>query len=152
MNSKVLLAAWLDNPSSFLFGMGSSSSFQIIGGYCHVVPVEVLCELGVAGLSLYLYLLFKSWNIGWQLVRDPCTPLAARTSQTVWMALFLAHVLLQLKEGSVLSMPTLLSMIATISGTVEIADRLKQQFVVREKVKSSRLNLMRLPVTGAKVR
>jgi hypothetical protein len=39
-----------------LFGLGNSASFapQVLGFYTHIVPVEILCELGVVGLLLFL--------------------------------------------------------------------------------------------------
>jgi hypothetical protein len=42
-----------------LFGLGNSASFspQILGFYTHIVPVEILCELGAVGLMLFLTIL-----------------------------------------------------------------------------------------------
>ncbi len=51
-----LLSYWFSKgPIYWMFGIGSSASFHpnIVGIYCHVVIVEVLCELGLLGLGLY---------------------------------------------------------------------------------------------------
>lgn len=62
--ARILIDAWLADPSAILFGLGSSASWSrsLISGYTHVVPIEILGELGLVGfvffciavLSLYL--------------------------------------------------------------------------------------------------
>jgi hypothetical protein len=56
-NARILLEHYLSSDiPGLLFGLGSSASFspRIIGFYPHVVAVEVLCELGVVGFSLFI--------------------------------------------------------------------------------------------------
>lgn len=51
----VLMEAWLNDPSALLFGLGSSASWSrsLISGYSHVVPLEILGELGLVGFVLF---------------------------------------------------------------------------------------------------
>lgn len=67
-----LLESYLRTQSSWLLGFGSSASLsdKLLGIYCHNIPVEILCELGIVGLTLYLTTLvsfgiklFSSLNI-----------------------------------------------------------------------------------------
>lgn len=51
-NTVRVLEAWSESSDPF-FGMGNSSSFAVIGGYPHDVPVEILCEEGIFGLLLF---------------------------------------------------------------------------------------------------
>lgn len=46
--------------STWLFGLGSSSSYTLLGIYPHNVAVEVLCELGFVGAFLVGALLFST--------------------------------------------------------------------------------------------
>lgn len=52
---QVLIKAWVDEPSAMLFGLGSSASWSrsLMSGYSHVVPVEILAELGIFGFALF---------------------------------------------------------------------------------------------------
>jgi len=62
--ARVLMDAWLAEPSAMIFGLGSSASWSpsLLGIYSHVVPIEILAELGLFGfifigasaLSLFL--------------------------------------------------------------------------------------------------
>lgn len=49
-----LLDAWSDaGPLTWIQGLGTSSSFAVLGTWCHVLYVEILAELGFAGLGLF---------------------------------------------------------------------------------------------------
>lgn len=54
--SAQLLSHWAESPIGMVFGLGNSASYDpdIIGGYPHDVPAEILGEEGVLGLSIYL--------------------------------------------------------------------------------------------------
>jgi len=51
----VLLDAWLAEPAAMIFGLGSSASWSrsILSGYSHVVPIEILGELGLFGFVFF---------------------------------------------------------------------------------------------------
>ncbi len=53
--AQVILDKWLEQPSSMVFGMGSSASWSrsMLSGYSHVIPIEILVELGLFGLVLF---------------------------------------------------------------------------------------------------
>lgn len=52
--SESMLRVWAKaGPWAWILGLGGSSSYHFVGFYPHVVPVEVLTELGVFGLLLY---------------------------------------------------------------------------------------------------
>jgi len=52
---RILIDAWLADPSATVFGLGSSASWSrsIISGYPHVVPLEILGELGLFGFVFF---------------------------------------------------------------------------------------------------
>lgn len=47
-----LLHHAMESPFSLLFGLGNSSSYEILGIYPHIVPLEVLGEEGIVGFLL----------------------------------------------------------------------------------------------------
>lgn len=51
----IVLQAWADKPWALLFGLGSSASYSasLVGGYPHVVPLEILGETGLIGFCLF---------------------------------------------------------------------------------------------------
>ena len=53
--SRILMDAWFADPSAMLFGLGSSASYSrsLIGLYPHVVPIEILGELGLFGFVFF---------------------------------------------------------------------------------------------------
>lgn len=90
-----------------LFGLGTSAAFSrdIVGFYPHIVPIEILCELGIVGFGLFLAILvwtavaiIRSLRIyqGFDPSRSGLRVIAALT------ALFICEVLLSFKEGSLL--------------------------------------------------
>ena len=53
--ASILMNAWFADPSAMLFGLGSSASYSrsLITLYPHIVPVEVLGELGLFGFVFF---------------------------------------------------------------------------------------------------
>jgi hypothetical protein len=104
----VLLNRYLSSGVlELLFGLGSSASFspRIIGFYPHIVPVEILCELGVVGFSLFISILFLTVRA---VVRFMSTisqlPAAADARRVVasLAALALIELLVSFKQGSLI--------------------------------------------------
>lgn len=97
--SERVIRLWWES-GDLLQGMGNSTSYQreVLGDYPHVVPAEVLAEEGVVGLALFVTVL--------------CLAIAAfaralaknqnREAVTAFGALFIFHVILCCKEGSLL--------------------------------------------------
>ena len=66
-----LLASWYSSPGNLIFGLGSSASYDpdIFGFYTHIVPLEIIGELGIIGFTIYLsilYLTYKNFKISLQ--------------------------------------------------------------------------------------
>ncbi len=101
-----LLNFWItSSPVSWIFGIGSSSSFdsRLLEIYCHVVPVEVLAELGIVGflaMLLLSYLVFRDCVGLYRLVKDD--PIE-RSAMVTLIALVLYQTLLGFKQGSFLT-------------------------------------------------
>lgn len=54
--SKILMKHWLDSsPIRLFFGLGSSASYSpsILGSFPHILPVEILCQLGIVGFTVF---------------------------------------------------------------------------------------------------
>lgn len=98
-----VLAHWFrSGPIYWLFGMGSSASYDIIGIYCHVVIVEVLAELGVVGFLGYLLFLGFVARDAIRLLRLSKTSVRERGVAAAVVAVFLFQFILTFKEGSFL--------------------------------------------------
>jgi hypothetical protein len=88
-----------------LFGLGNSASFapQIAGFYTHVVPVEILCELGAVGLLLFMGALGFTVRAVIRLASIISSPQISSEMRRVvacLSALALIELLLSLKQGS----------------------------------------------------
>lgn len=88
-----------------LFGLGSSASFapQVVGFYTHIVPVEVLCELGAVGFLLFVGALGFTVRAVIRLASIMSSPqISPETRRAVacLSALALIELLLSLKQGS----------------------------------------------------
>ena len=88
-----------------LFGLGNSASFspQILGFYTHIVPAEILCELGVVGLMLFVTI----WGMAARAMlrfgtRLGSLQVAAETRRSIAClgAIAFIELLLSFKEGS----------------------------------------------------
>ncbi len=104
--SLTVLKAWVHaGPLRWLIGLGSSGSFAVIGFYPHMVPAEVLAELGLVGAGLYgavLYLTIRSLRRMWPRFAD--FP-EARGILAVWGAIFVFEFILGCKQGSMIGQP-----------------------------------------------
>lgn len=106
--SMVLIRRWLDGgPLRWVFGLGSSASFATdLKFYCHVVFVEVFCELGVMGwILLWLTPIYAYQNMKelWYYVKDDPEDRGMVASLG---AIFLFEVIISFKQGSLLGSAT----------------------------------------------
>jgi hypothetical protein len=88
-----------------LFGLGSSASFapQVVGFYVHIVPVEVLCELGAVGFILFVTALGLAARALVRLASIMSSPqISSETRRAVacLSAFALIELLLSFKQGS----------------------------------------------------
>jgi hypothetical protein len=88
-----------------IFGLGNSASFspRVVGFYTHIVPIEILCELGLIGFSMLMAILALTVRA---LVRLGATMSAFQKSADTrrviasLAALALIELVLAFKEGS----------------------------------------------------
>jgi O-antigen ligase len=88
-----------------LFGLGNSASFapQVVGFYTHIVPVEILCELGAVGFLLFVGALGFTVRALIRLASIMSSPqISSETRRAVacLSALALIELLLSFKQGS----------------------------------------------------
>ena len=128
----VVLAAYIaSDPLHWLLGLGSSASFdpQVLGFYPHMVPAEAIAELGPAGLTLYLLVIYfavRNLRQLWPLVRDDAE---TRGLIATVGGFTLFEVLITLKEGSLIGASTLFGVTA-ILGRVIMDLRIKADHAV----------------------
>ncbi len=116
--SSELLTEWgQSGPLHWLFGLGSSASFDILksdqsifashgrasGTYCHVVVVEILAELGFFGLCIYLLFLGLVVRDALRLLRLSKNSVVDRGVAAATVAVLLFQFILTFKEGSFLT-------------------------------------------------
>ena len=104
--STQLLTYWFESgPLYWLFGIGSSASFdtRIIGVYCHIVMVEILAELGVFSLCVYLLFLAFVARDAIRLMKVSKTSVIERGVTAAVLAILFFEFILTFKEGSFLT-------------------------------------------------
>jgi O-antigen ligase len=92
----------LGGPLVWFLGLGSSASYSLIGGYCHIVPIEVLCELGLLGLTIFLAIIGWTAFAGISILRSATFDSKLKLSASVLLSLFCFESILQLKQGALL--------------------------------------------------
>jgi hypothetical protein len=88
------------NPLVFVGGLGAAASYQLLGFYCHVVPVEALCEYGVVGFILYSMLLWATVQAIRTVYRSKYIPAAEKVPVALFAGLFALQFILTFKQGS----------------------------------------------------
>jgi hypothetical protein len=121
-----------------LFGLGTSASFspRIAGFYPHIVPIEVLCELGVVGIALFIAILVLTLrSVIRYMRRYAALETNSKGTRVVvsLAALFILEVLLSLKEGSLLRDANLLMFPILIEGISLGAAATYQKYKLAER-------------------
>jgi len=100
----ILLERWLESPFSTFFGLGSSASYdpRILGGYPHVVPAEVLGELGLVGFGIYCWVVLAALTAALRAFRAVQGDVLLRANVVCFIALWVYALLLTTKQGSML--------------------------------------------------
>lgn len=110
-----LLEYWGNSGvGAWIFGLGSSSSYDIVGFYPHNVPVEILAEEGLLGICLYLGFCFAVLFRAGRLIFSEYLEQDTRVNLGVLLALFCFEGILTLKQGSFLGSSPWLGAGATI--------------------------------------
>lgn len=103
--SVLLERYWSGGPLTILFGLGTSASFapDIVGFYPHIVPAEILGELGLVGAALFIAIVWRTASLTLKILdtQDPSSE--DRRITTVVAALFAFDLLLSMKQGSLLT-------------------------------------------------
>lgn len=126
-SARALFDAYLSSGIlGLLFGLGSSASFspEVVGFYPHIVPIEILCELGIVGASLFLGVLGLTIRSVLRYMRTLAvvdSDGGGRRVVASLAALFICELLLSMKEGSLLRDPNLLLFPILIEGIVSSA-------------------------------
>lgn len=96
-NMKILMNHWLRTPWSLIFGLGNSASYdpRILGFYPHNIPLEVLCEEGLIGITLFCLILLVSFR---SYFKNKTKKAEVRTIS----ALLIYSLLISFKQGSML--------------------------------------------------
>ena len=113
------------DPGTWVFGLGSSASYQIVGGYPHIVLPEVLAEEGLIGLSLFLGIVVGTLSLGFKWIRSPEIDISSRVYLGLTLAFFTFDFILSFKQGSLLG-STLVFSFAAIIGWFSFS--LKRQY------------------------
>ena len=100
-----LLNYWVNStsPLNWLFGMGSGTSWHVINNYPHVVPIEVLVELGFFGLFVYSAAIAILAFVSFQMLAKTRKQLELQSLVLVFLGLWTFSSILTLKEGNFLS-------------------------------------------------
>lgn len=100
--AKALLLEWAEKPSAWLFGLGNSAAYDIVGYYPHVVPLEVLGEEGLIGLAAFAVFVWFTVRSFLRLVSLLPTDRTVRAAVVTLAALVLFEFLLMWKQGNLL--------------------------------------------------
>ena len=123
--SYLLRAYAKGGPGVWLFGLGSSASYQVVGGYPHIVLPEVLGEEGLIGLILFLWIITATLSLGFKWIRSPDIDISSRVYLGLMLAFFSFDFLLSFKQGSLLG-ATLVFCFGNVIGWFSYS--LKKQF------------------------
>ncbi|MBV1929200.1 MAG: hypothetical protein KUG81_06775 [Gammaproteobacteria bacterium] len=112
-----LIRAWYGSPANILFGLGSSASYDksIAGFYTHIVPLEILGELGLIGFLAFLVVLLKTFSAFRNCVLTSKGNSMNRGVLAAITAIVLFELILSFKQGSFLSNQILFSMLIMLS-------------------------------------
>lgn len=129
-----LLEEWMaSSPIRWLFGLGSSASFEVIGVYPHVMVVEVLAELGFVGLAILLASLMMAGK-SWLRLAYACEDDKLQRGVVAALGAILTYfLLLSFKQGMLLGHTTLFMSAMIISRYDAIVAREKSRETSRQK-------------------
>jgi len=90
------------NPAVLLFGLGGSYSYILMGIYCHVVPLEVLCEYGILAFGVLATICYLGFQGSRSVLRRKDVGASAKWPAAAIMALAVVHFILMFKQGNLL--------------------------------------------------
>ena len=99
---RLLNVCYEKGPMYWLIGLGSSASWDTIGGYPHVVPLEVIAEEGIIGFGFFAAFCISTAFGGYRLLRSESVDVTSRVNLGLILALFTFQFALSFKQGSLL--------------------------------------------------
>ena len=98
-----LLSVSFSGFGTGIFGLGNSSSYEVLGIYPHVTVLEVLAEEGLPGIFLYLGVIIGTIGNVLRAMRRYAGDRQAQSVVGALMALFVFAIALSWKQGTLLS-------------------------------------------------
>jgi O-Antigen ligase len=99
-----LLDAYIAAPGRWVFGLGTNAyaemSFDLTTKYVHNIAAEMLCEHGIVGALLFVFITFFTIKAAWRLWMMHREDLSMRSVVAVLLAISLYSLLQALKQGS----------------------------------------------------
>lgn len=104
-HASILLAEWINTPYAIVFGLGNSasSSADLIGGYPHIVLLEVLGEEGIIGFILFVVVILLSVRRAYSFRVLTALSTDLKKTYAASFGCFLFTLLLSFKQGSLLN-------------------------------------------------
>ena len=102
-SAETLLNASTSNFFTAVFGLGNSSSFQVIGIYPHIAGLEVIAEEGLIGAALYAAIIILTVRSIKRISGQPELTDIKRNVLAILTGLFVFEFILSWKQGSLLS-------------------------------------------------
>jgi hypothetical protein len=102
-SAETLLNASTSNFFTAVFGLGNSSSFQVIGFYPHIAGLEVVAEEGLLGAALYAAIIVLAIRSIRRISGQPELTDIERSVLATLTGLFVFEFILSWKQGSLLS-------------------------------------------------
>lgn len=110
-----LLDYWSHSDAiHWIVGLGSSTSFKIMGFYPHNVPAEVLVEEGLIGFALFAMFIYTGYSSIYRGMRYRNLSSEQRMNFAGIAAVITMYLVISLKQGSFLGSHHLMSMVVTI--------------------------------------
>ena len=143
-NVSRLVEAWLANPVAIVFGLGNSASFDwnIVGFYPHMVPMEILCEEGLLGASLYVWILMIVVRDALYVLRKKDLERSESAAFAILIGMIAYMFMLSFKQGSMLHWSSFFMAIMLFTRAVGVRRRLDQR-EARESGASARTSTRR---------
>ncbi len=103
-----LFTVWINDPVAIVFGLGNSASFDmtINGSYPHFVPIEILCEEGIVGALVYLWMLVIVLRDALFMLRRRGMEREESAGFAILVAIVVYLFLISLKQGSLIGTST----------------------------------------------
>lgn len=129
-----LLEYWAnEGVGAWMLGLGSSSSFKIVGFYPHNIPVEVLAEEGLVGFFIYLCFSFTVLRRAGKLMFSKKLEQESRVNLGILLALFCFEGILTLKQGSLLGSSGWMGMGVTIGWITSRLEKDKRRNILQQQ-------------------